>query len=496
MGIVKKDALRTSIVAYLGLMLGYLNKGFLFIIFLSTEEIGLINLIASVATLFAQFSSLGTFNSIWRFYPILQSKEKKNHGFLGFNMLIALSGASIITLLAYLFSSEIQAYYNYKSPLFSAYFIWVIPTGIAVLFFMLLDNYSRALQKSVFATVANDVILRLLTTVLILIYAFELLSFNSFVVAVCLLQWVPTILLALYIRYLGEWNVSPKYIAISSKMKRIILNYSGFNYLNSMGTSVIITIDALMVAGMIGMSETGVYTTITFVSRALTIPYAAIMRVSAPLVPKLWKERNTEGMKELYQKVSSVSLIIGLTLFMLVWVNREDLFQLLPKEFEAGIYVFLFIMIGRIVDMFCGLNGTILITSKKYKYDVIFTAALMILVVVLNLQMIPLWGMVGAAISTATAYILFNVARIVFVWAQFKIHPFTTRQFIALLVFIGSIAAIEYIPISIGNPIMGVLTRSLLTIALFPGVIYFFNIEPETVGYVNSVLKKLKMKKT
>ncbi len=495
MGIVKKDALRTSVVSYIGLILGYVNKGFLFIIFLSTEEIGLINLLASVATLYAQFAGMGTFNTIWRFFPILERKDKNHHGFLTFNLLVVSVGAALIALISLIFSEQISAYYSQKSPLFSEYFLWVIPSGIAVLFFLLLDGYSRAIQRSVFATFANDVILRVLTTGIIFVYAFDWISFNTFVITVCLMQWVPTILVVLYFRFIGEWHFSVKDISIPSRLKRIMLHYSGFSYLNSMGTSVIITIDALMVAGMIGMSQTGVYTTITYITRALIIPYTAIMRVSAPLVPKFWKERDMKGMEELYQKVSSVALVIGLTLFLFVWVNRQELFELLPPEFKAGIYVFLFIMIGRMVDMYFGLNGTILITSKKYRYDIIFTALLLVIVVFLNFQLIPIWGMVGAAISTAIAYILFNLARVIFVYIHFRIHPFHWNHLKVSLVFALVLALFEFVPMSTGNIWLNMLLKSTLATLLFPMLIYVFNIEPEMVSYVKSVKAKLLKKK-
>ena len=85
-------------------------------------------------------------------------------------------------------------------------------------------------------------------------------------------------------------------------------------------------------------------------------------------------------MNELYQKVSSVSLFIALTLFLLIWININDIFSFLPNEYTSGIYVFLFLMIGKVIDMYFGLNGTIFFTSKKYKYDIIFTLSLIIIV--------------------------------------------------------------------------------------------------------------------
>ena len=58
MGIVQKDAFRTMLISYVGIVLGYVNKGILFLIILTTEQIGLVNLIISVGTLSVSYTHL------------------------------------------------------------------------------------------------------------------------------------------------------------------------------------------------------------------------------------------------------------------------------------------------------------------------------------------------------------------------------------------------------------------------------------------------------
>ena len=72
MGIVQKDAVRTSIISFAGIGLGYLNKAVLFVLLFSTAQVGLLNLLMSVGLLFAQFANLGTIYTTWRFFPFLE----------------------------------------------------------------------------------------------------------------------------------------------------------------------------------------------------------------------------------------------------------------------------------------------------------------------------------------------------------------------------------------------------------------------------------------
>ena len=143
------------------------------------------------------------------------------------------------------------------------------------------------------------------------------------------------------------------------------------------------------------------------------------------------------AMEDIYKKVSSVSLVIGLGSFMILWLNIDYLFSFLKSEFQDGIWVFFFLMMGRLLDMFFGLNGSIFATSKKYKYDLAFTIVLILSVFALNLYLIPIYGIIGAAISTGCALVFYNLGRLLFVYFVFKLNPFSLRQLPIILIALG-----------------------------------------------------------
>ncbi|MEY4216639.1 MAG: hypothetical protein RLZZ68_1095, partial [Bacteroidota bacterium] len=141
MGIVKKDALRTTIISYVGLILGYLNKAVLFILLLSTVQIGIVNLLITSGLFFAQLSNLGTIYVTWRFFPFFRNAEKEHYGFLLLNFLLVLFGVLLFTVLFFLFQTPITEYFVQKSPMFVDYAWWVVPVGIGHVFFLLFENY-------------------------------------------------------------------------------------------------------------------------------------------------------------------------------------------------------------------------------------------------------------------------------------------------------------------------------------------------------------------
>lgn len=488
MGIIQKDALRTTLVSVIGMVLGYVNKVLLFVIFLSPEELGLVNLILALGLLFANFSNLGSINSTWKFFPYLNNPERKHYGFLSLNLLVTSVGVVIFSLIYIIFNQEISDYFKDRSAIFVEYYYWVLPVGVFIVIFRLLENYLRGLFKNVFAVIANDFILRVVNTIVIGVYAFSWINFDTFLILICIAQAVPTVLLIGYLIHLKEWHIHPKSISIPKKFQRIIFSFSLYSYMNSLAAVLVISLDSIMIAGMIGLSYLAVYTIVLYIIRALMIPYNSITRVSSPIVAQHWKDRDMAKMADLYKRVSSVTLFIGLFFFLGTWVSIEEIFELLPKAYSSGAPVFLVLMVGRVFDMYMGLNGTILATSKKYKYDIIFTASLIGVVYGLNLLFIPWWGIEGAALSTTIAYLLYNVLRLFFVWKWYKIHPFKRNQFGVIGLFVVVLLLLLWLNIDVGNIWLNMVINSTLVVLLFPTVLYFTKIEPEIVQYVDKVI--------
>ncbi|MDG1427458.1 MAG: polysaccharide biosynthesis C-terminal domain-containing protein [Crocinitomicaceae bacterium] len=494
MGIVQKDALRTAVVSYAGVAIGFANKVFLFLAILSETEIGLLNLFLSAASMVALLANFGSLHMILKFFPILKNKETNNEGFLKFTLLVSIAGACFLGLLIFIYRVDILEYYSTKSKLFADNFIWVLPIAIGILFFRLFDGYLRAYQKNIVPVLVNEVIFRLVFTALLLLHAYDVINFYWLMVLSSLAHMGPMVVMVIYLSYLGHWKVFTARITIRPRLKKIMLKYAGITYLNNLGTSIVWTLDVLMIAGMLGLAETGVYTILLYFMRVFAIPFNSIMRVSVPLVSVHWKDRDMKSMNILYDKVSSVSLVIGLFFFLGIWSNRTELFSLLGEEFQIGIYAFLFLMIGNLIDMYTGINGIILIFSKKFRYDVFFTGSLIAVVFLLNLWFIPIWGITGAAMSSAIAFLLLNMARLLFVLKAFKIHPFKKSQFVVLALFGVVLCLMEFVPMDFGNIFVNMILKSILITLLFPVVIYFTKLEPEINSYVDKVMGVIKKK--
>jgi len=244
--------------------------------------------------------------------------------------------------------------------------------------------------------------------------------------------------------------------------------------------------DVMMIASMVGLQATGVYTTIMFLVSAIQVPYKSLLRISAPLVAEYWKSNDLVRMQELYKKVSSFGLFSGWITFVFLWLNIDLLFSFLKPEFQSGIWMFFFLMIGKLVDMFFGLNGSIFTTSKKYTYDIYFTLFLIVAVVLLNLLFIPWWGGVGAAISTTIAIVIYNLGRVFMIWKLYQIHPFTLQQFQIIGLGLVTLLFGYFIGLIVVNHWIQLIFQSIVLVLVFVLPVYYYKLQPELVTYVNN----------
>ena len=69
MGVIVRQSIITTIISYIGLVIGYLNLLYLYPLFLSPEQVGLMRTVQDAAILLAQFAQFGLAQSIIRYFP-------------------------------------------------------------------------------------------------------------------------------------------------------------------------------------------------------------------------------------------------------------------------------------------------------------------------------------------------------------------------------------------------------------------------------------------
>ena len=498
MGVIRRQSILSTISAYFGQALGFFNKLVLFTMFLSPAELGLVNVLANLSVMYSSLASVGFGQVIIRFFPYFKSPEDggRHNGFLFWVLAVPLIGFVFITGIFIAFYPLLAEQYKNTSPLLLEYLPYVIPLGFFTLYLSLLEAYLRALLKTVAATILRDVYLRLILTLSVVLYVVHLISFKQFVLLYLGLYCFATVILLLYAVKLQVVSLKPRVTKHWLRFRKKMVYYGLFAFASNLSFVAQTNIDSLMLSGKLSKygdqtdDLVGVYTTLIFLTSMLLIPYRSIMKISSAIVGRLWKEKNLTELGKLYKKTSMINLVLGVGLMMMLWVSRNDLFHYLDPVFGMGEYVLLFIGISRILDMLTGLNGWILVTSGKYRYDLYLNIYLVVITIVSNYFLIPLWGVTGAAVATMLSFTTYNFGRLMVVWYFYKLHPFTAKMLVVVVLMVGTLAVNFLIP-QIEPHFLDAIIRVAVCSLLYFTAAYFLKISADLNKFVHMGLEKV-----
>ncbi|WP_162052368.1 lipopolysaccharide biosynthesis protein [Pontibacter pamirensis] len=483
---LQREGIWNTTISYAGIFIGYVNTILLFPNFLDEAEVGLTRLLLTISVMFAQFSALGFVNMSTRYFPYFRDKAQQHNGFLFLLLAVPVLGFAVATGIYLLLKPSVINYYEEKSPLILDYYYYIIPLALFTLLYNMFTAYLRSLYKTIVSSFVQDFLLRILTTLLIAIYALGVMDFRQFVLLYIIINSVGALVLVAYTIWLKQLYLRPSWTGLRIIPMREMLYYGFFTFLGNLSTTIITTIDQVMISAY-SLSANGIYTTAFFMTSAIMVPARSILKIASPQVADFWKEKNMEGMENLYRHVTMVNLIVGLLLFIGIWANIDNLFSFMPETYRAGKYVVLFLSFARIVDLATSLNGVILATSDKFRWDLGFNIVLAILTVGTNWYFIPLYGINGAALASMLSYVFMNLTRLFFVQFIYKIQPFTWSS--AQIVVIAAVAlGVSYLVPYLQNVFVDMVVRSLLITVIYGGLSIGLNIYPEMNAWLKKVI--------
>jgi O-antigen/teichoic acid export membrane protein len=497
MGIIIRQGVKYSTVAYVGVIIGAFNTIWLSPKLLTLEQIGLMRLVQENGLFLAAFVQLGAYNIADKFFPIFKTEDKTNNGLLFFLLTYPLIGFSIFCIALFLFKDIWLGIYQEKSPDINIYFYYFIPLIFFMMYQSILEAYSRINLRIVVPGIFRDIVLKILTIGLIIAFFLQLISFYQLIVLLVFAYGIIVLLLLAYLRNLNVLHLKPNLAFLNRKLVKEMGVYGAFILLGGAGSLIVSKIDFLMLGALAGQRAVAIYTIAFFIGTIIEIPRRAIAQISTPILSQAWMHNDIHKIEEIYKKSAINQLIIGCFLFLGIWSNADAIFNLIPNGeiFRAGKYVILFIGLTRLFDMATGVNGEIILQSRYYRFNLVSVAILAVLIVATNYVFIPVYGINGAAFATALSVFLYNVIKFLFLWIKFRIQPFSQKTMVVLLIAAITFFAAGLIPVSPGDfygTIANILLRSFIITLVFVSLTLAFRVSEETNHLLKTGYSKIR----
>jgi O-antigen/teichoic acid export membrane protein len=491
MGIIFRQSLKTSIVSYLGMAIGAFNVIWLYPKFLAPEEIGLMRVVQDIAIVFVGLTHIGTVSVTDWFFPRFRNHAQKHHGFLLLTLSISLVFFLGYCLIVFIFKDFILSFYEKNSPQVSAYFYYTIPLTGFMLFQLALEAYTRVHFRIVVSGFLRELCLRVMIGLLILIYGARYINFHQFMLGLVSAYGFIVIALIAYTVKLKILYLHIDLERINKKFLKDLVSFYLYVIIVGFHRMIISRIDILMIPALLSTRSVGIYSIALFIGAMIDLPSRAVNQISTPIISQAWIDNDIAKLQDIYQKSAVNQFILGGLLFLGVWCNTGNIFRLMPRGeiYASGKYVILLIGLARLIEMASGASDVIMLQSRYYRFNTVLVIALAILLFFTNFVLIPVYYIMGAALSTMISIFLYTLAKFIFLWIKFRLQPFTKRSLCIAFSLVGTLLLINIMP-DAQSAFIDIITHSTLITIIFMSMIVGFRVSEELNLFIAQVIGK------
>ena len=438
MGVVVRQSIKGSIMNYLGVIVGFFTTFFIVTKYLTTEEVGLTRVLVDASILLSGLAQLGTSTSAMRYYPYFKDEKERDHGFFGWSVIIPFVGFIIFSILFFVFKQPIENYFSQNSELFVDYIYFVIPMSFFMTYLLVFETNSNLLMRIVIPKFIREVGIRIMTLVVYLLYAFDIINLDGMVISLCLTYGIATLLNIIYLFSLKKvsFKIEPAYV--SKWLCKDFIFYTLFLIATSLAGNLIPVLNTFFVSGKLGLAVAGINTIAVYIASIVEIPYRSLAAISRPHISQGMKDDNMLEVNNMIKNVSLHQFMASMFIFFLIWINIDLVYALIPNGnvYDEAKFVVLILSVVKIINTSLNVGATVLSYSKYYYYSLLFTVILTVTAIYMNIKLIPIWGMEGAALASLISYIVYYTFLLTFVNWKIKVSPLSMKELYTVIIIL------------------------------------------------------------
>lgn len=484
MGIVLRQSFNNTLITYIGFAIGAVNTLFLYTNFMDPKYYGLIQVVLSASAVLMPLLAFGVPNALVKYYSGFE-KEREQDGFLTLMLFLPFLLIVPMALLSWLANDAIGNLLSSENPIVKDYVWYIFTIGMAMAYFEIFYAWARVRMKSVFGNFMKEIFCRVGQTILLILLMLDMITVDFFIKALVAFYVLRMVIMKLY-----AYRVRmPKLSFNFPKNTKDILKYSALIIVGGSTAIILLEVDKVMINNFIKIENVAYYSVAGFIATVIAVPSRSMHQITYPLTAEYLNKKDTISLKNLYQRSSLTLFIIAGILFLLILLNLNDLYDMLPEDYRGGFMIVFWIGLAKVYDALLGNNNSILYNSEYYRSILVFGVLLAVMAILFNWWLIPEYGLNGAAIASFLAFFIYNTIKLLFVKKKFGISPIT-RETLKVMALLLLIAALFYYLKFPFHSVLNIVLKSILMVAMYLGVLYRFKISEDVFGILSKFLKK------
>lgn len=391
--------------------------GYLVVLYISkhfgAEGVGVYGLTISAITLVAMVSGLGFNMSVLRYVGQFNKEKDQTKIKLLYLYLLEISVpfSVFLSVILYLLSdyialeflNDIRYGHTLKIAAFSIPFFSLLMLNI---------EYIRGLKNLKVSESLRSLSIPMLNMLLLLIAASlsddKDMPIYTYAVAMLLTSIVS--IAFIYVRL--------KKIRIDSRdsfKKRELINTSIPMLMTLLSTFIMGDVSLWFLQAFTTAKEVGVYNIIIKVSALIGLVLMVVNTISAPKFSELYWAKEYETLKKVIAQSTKLIFLASLGLSLVLIVLKEWILSVFGAEFVVGSDALVILIMAQLVNAVTGSVGLFLSMTGHQKILRNIIVATMMIGLVLNYLIIPVYGVYGAAIVSLLSSIIANLSSVYYV---------------------------------------------------------------------------------
>lgn len=497
MSMIRRQSIISSIVIYMGFAVGMLNVYFFTKDGLFTPtQYGLTAIFIAIATMMQAFASLAMPSYIFKFHPYYNHHlPARKNDMMTWALLIGCIGFLLVMLAGWIFKDMVIRKFGENSPDLVTYYYWIFPMGFGLTMYTILESYAWSIHKPVLTNFLKEILWRLFTTLLILLFIFNVITgFGVFIKLYAFTFPCIAITLFIYLVATRQIHFTFELSKVTRRYFKKMLSLCLFAYSGMIVFTLSAVFDSLVIAAVLddGLSKAGIFGLAQIMTSVIQAPQRGIIAASIAHLSKAWKDKNMQMLQKIYQRSSINLLLFAAAIFALITLNyTEAIYTLgLKDAYLAGFSAFVLLGLTRVIDLGTGLNAQIIGTSNYWRFELVSGVILLALMLPLTYILTKRYDILGPAVANLVSISIYNMIRIAFLWKKFQLQPFTPASFYTILVAVACYA-ICYFGFKNVHGFTGMFLRSAAFVLLYGAGVIYWKLSPDVQPVWQSIRKRV-----
>jgi O-antigen/teichoic acid export membrane protein len=280
----------------------------------------------------------------------------------------------------------------------------------------------------------------------------------------------------------------------AESVHREILSFSPTAFLAAAFGMLMLWIDRLVLAQFRPATDVGLYQAASQTTVLFEMILGALSMTVAPMIVELQRRHAQHQVEELYRISTKWALYLSAPLFLLLaFAARDFVVVVFGPGYAAGWLPLTILLCGQLANVGTGAVGLLLLMTGRERCWLLLNLGGFSANLVLALLLIPRFGIVGAAVSTAVSTTAFFSLTVIQVFQQLSIFPYD-RRFLKILAAAAVSACVLFIVHSLvqTTPLMRIGMVAIVGSGSFLAVLLMLRLDPEDREFLQLLRMQLR----